>query len=377
MATSLRPPFVKTSFNPPRSRRRLQSGVSKTAAGTVSDRGVAADAMVTEAGADSPVLRVAGLRTELRVGGAWCAAVDDVSFAIGRSETLALVGESGSGKSMTALSVMGLVPHPAGRIAAGSVRLAGTELIGLPEAALARLRGDRMAMIFQDPMTSLNPVMTVGRQVAESLRIHRGLRRAEAEARALAMLEEVKIPSAARRFHDFPHQFSGGMRQRVMIALALACEPALLLADEPTTALDVTIQAEVLALLGDLQRRHGMAMLFITHNLGVVAQIADRVAVMYAGQIVEEAGVDAIFAAPAHPYTRALFAAIPDLEQGARTLAAIPGRVPALGSMPPGCRFAPRCPLARAGCDRPQVLAPAGEGHFARCHVATGVEPPG
>ena len=322
----------------------------------------------------APVLAVTDLRTEFRIAGAWHAAVDGVSFAIGRQETLALVGESGCGKSITALSVMGLVPRPAGRIAAGSIRLEGQELRGLPERALERLRGDRMAMVFQDPMTSLNPVMPVGVQVAEGLRLHRNLPRAEAEARACALLEEVRIPSAPRRFHDYPHQFSGGMRQRVMIALALACDPALLLADEPTTALDVTIQAEVLALLADLKRRHGMAMLFITHNLGVVAQIADRVAVMYAGQIVEQAEVGAIFAAPAHPYTRALFAAIPDLERADQALAAIPGRVPPLDAMPRGCRFAPRCALARAGCERPQVLAPAAAGHLARCHVATGVE---
>ena len=189
------------------------------------------------------------------------------------------------------------------------------------------------------------------------------------------MLDEVKIPSAARRFHEYPHQFSGGMRQRVMIAMALACEPAVLLADEPTTALDVTIQAQVLGLLADLKERHGMAMLFITHNLGVVAQIADRVAVMYAGQIVEQAAVGAIFARPAHPYTRALFAAIPRMDRDAQELAAIPGRVPPLDAMPEGCRFAPRCPLVREGCERPQVLAPFAEGHLARCHVATGDSP--
>jgi oligopeptide/dipeptide ABC transporter ATP-binding protein len=220
-------------------------------------------------------------------------------------------------------------------------------------------------------MTSLNPVMTIGDQVAEALILHRGLSRAEADRQALAMLEEVKIPSAARRFHDYPHQFSGGMRQRVMIAIALACEPALLLADEPTTALDVTIQAQVLGLLADLKARHGMAMLFITHNLGVVAQIADRVAVMYAGQIVEQGPVARLFAAPAHPYTRALFAAIPRMDLDEQALAAIPGRVPPLDAMPEGCRFAPRCPLARSTCAAPQVLRPAGEGHLARCHVAT------
>jgi peptide/nickel transport system ATP-binding protein len=221
-------------------------------------------------------------------------------------------------------------------------------------------------------MTSLNPVMTVGDQVAEALRLHRGLSRGDAAKRALAALEEVRIPSAASRFHEYPHQFSGGMRQRVMIAMALACEPALLLADEPTTALDVTIQAEMLGLLADLRARHGMAVLFITHNLGVVAQIADTVAVMYAGQIVETGKVGALFANPAHPYTRALFAAIPRMDLDGQGLNSIPGRVPPLDDMPAGCRFAPRCPLVRAGCERPQELAPFGPGHLARCHVATG-----
>ncbi len=318
------------------------------------------------------VLDIQGLRTEFRIGGAWRAAVDGVSLTIDAGETLALVGESGCGKSMLALSVMGLVPAPAGRIGAGQVLLDGADLLPLPEPALEHLRGNRMAMIFQEPMTSLNPVMTIGNQVAESLRIHRRLSRAEAAAKALAVLDEVKIPSAAARFHDYPHQFSGGMRQRVMIALALACDPALLLADEPTTALDVTIQAQVLGLLADLRAKHGMAVLFITHNLGVVAQIADRVAVMYAGQIVETGDVHELFARPAHPYTRALFTAIPRMDVDGQDLAAIPGRVPPLDAMPPGCRFQPRCPLSRAGCEQPQVLAEAAPAHLARCHVATG-----
>ena len=321
---------------------------------------------------DGAALRVERLRTEFRIQGAWHAAVDGISFSIARRETLALVGESGCGKSITALSVMGLVPRPQGRIAAGNILLDGTDLTKLPEAALEKLRGARVAMIFQEPMTSLNPVMTIGAQVAEALITHQGLSRRAAEAKALAVLDEVKIPSATARFHEYPHQFSGGMRQRVMIAMAIACEPAVLLADEPTTALDVTIQAQVLGLLADLRERHGMAMLFITHNLGVVAQIADRVAVMYAGQIVEQATVAAIFARPAHPYTRALFAAIPRLDLPEQALASIPGRVPPLNDMPAGCRFAPRCPLARADCERPQVLAPLGDGHLARCHVATG-----
>jgi len=296
--------------------------------------------------------------------------VDDVSFQLAPRETLALVGESGCGKSITALSVMGLVPRPQGRIAAGRIVLDGTELTALREPALEKLRGARVAMIFQEPMTSLNPVMTIGAQVAESLTVHRGLSRRDAEAKALAVLEEVKIPSPARRFHEYPHQFSGGMRQRVMIAMAIACAPSVLLADEPTTALDVTIQAQVLGLLADLRHAHGMAMLFITHNLGVVAQIADRVAVMYAGQIVETGPVEAIFAAPAHPYTRALFAAIPRLDVPDQALSAIPGRVPPLDAMPGGCRFAPRCQLAQAGCDQPQVLRPIAETHTVRCWQA-------
>lgn len=318
-----------------------------------------------------PVLSVEDLRVEFRIRAEWYPAVDGVSFTLGRNETLALVGESGCGKSVTALSIMGLVPEPQGRVSAGHILLDGTDLRTLDETKFEALRGDRMAMIFQEPMTSLNPVMSIGAQVAEALRVHRGLSRADAEAKALAVLEEVKIPSATQRFHDYPHQFSGGMRQRVMIAMALACEPALLLADEPTTALDVTIQAQVLGLLADLKARHGMAMLFITHNLGVVAQIADRVAVMYAGQIVEEVSVQEIFARPAHPYTRALFSAIPRMDRAEQSLAAIPGRVPPLNDMPKGCRFAPRCPLRREGCEAPQVLATAAPRHLARCHVAT------
>jgi len=319
-----------------------------------------------------PVLSVEGLRTEFRIGGGWHPAVDDVSFRLGWRETLALVGESGCGKSLTALSIMGLVPKPAGRIGAGQILLHGRDLVPLRESELEEIRGDEVAMIFQEPMTSLNPVMTIGAQVAEGLRIHKSLTRTEANRQALSVLEEVKIPSAARRFHDYPHQFSGGMRQRVMIAVALACEPVLLLADEPTTALDVTIQAQALGLLADLKERHGMAMLFITHNLGVVAQIADRVAVMYAGQIVEQAPVGKIFAHPSHPYTRALFEAIPRMDRPPQSLAAIPGRVPALDAMPRGCRFAPRCGLARAGCEQPQILVDVESGHQARCHVATG-----
>jgi oligopeptide/dipeptide ABC transporter ATP-binding protein len=321
----------------------------------------------------TPALTIRGLRTEFRINGRWHAAVRDLSLDLMRDETLALVGESGCGKSVTALSVMGLVQPPYGRVARGRIVLDERDLTGMSEAEMQHIRGNRMAMIFQEPMTSLNPVMTVGDQVAESLRIHRHMDRKAAMERARELFEEVKIPSAAQRLTEYPHQFSGGMRQRVMIAIALACNPAVLLADEPTTALDVTIQAQVLGLLADLRRIHGTAVLFITHNLGVVAQIADRVAVMYAGEIVEQGPVEAIFANPQHPYTRALFAAIPRLDTPDQALAAIPGRVPPLDAMPQGCRFAPRCPLKRGGCEAEQALAEVAPGHAARCHVATGM----
>ncbi len=317
-----------------------------------------------------PVLEIRNLRTVFRAGSSEVAAVDDVSLSVARGETLALVGESGCGKSMTALSVMRLVPSPPGRIAEGAIRLEGHDLFDLADSQIEKLRGDRMAMIFQEPMTSLNPVMTIGAQLAEPLRIHRGLSGAAAHAQVLRLLEEVKIPSASRRLQNYPHEFSGGMRQRVMIAMALACEPALLLADEPTTALDVTIQAEILALLGDLQKRRGMAMLFITHNLGVVAEIADRVAVMYAGQIVEQGSALDIFRSPAHPYTRALFSSVPRVDVAAQDLVAIPGQVPSLVDMPAGCRFRSRCSLAREGCEQKQALGRVGCDHSVRCQVA-------
>ncbi len=319
-----------------------------------------------------PALALDTLRTEFRLGGAWRPAVDGVSFDLAEGETLALVGESGCGKSVTALSIMGLLPERAARVS-GSARVGGVDVVSCSRRQLERLRGDTVAMVFQDPMTGLNPVMPIGAQVAESLLVHRGLSRKAARQAAIAVLDEVKIPSASQRYGDYPHQFSGGMRQRVMIALAVACNPAVLLADEPTTALDVTIQAQVLGLLADLKARHGMAMLFITHNLGVVAQITDRVAIMYAGQIVEQAPVAAIFARPAHPYTSALFAAIPRMDRPTADLAAIPGRVPPLTAMPPGCRFQPRCPAARPGCEQPQRLLDAAPGHLVRCHVATGM----
>jgi len=319
-----------------------------------------------------PILAVENLVTAFRSGGGEHAAVRNVSFALASNETLAIVGESGCGKSVTALSIMGLVPVANGRIVAGHIRFAGRDLVGLPDEEMRKIRGDRISMIFQEPMTSLNPVLTVGFQIAEALRYHRGMDRGSARRAALELLDQVKIPAARQRFGDYPHQFSGGMRQRVMIAIALACRPALLLADEPTTALDVTIQAQVLSLLAELKSTYGMAMIFITHNLGVVASIADRVAVMYAGEIVEIAPVDTLFAAPAHPYTELLLRSIPRVDQDAPRLSTIPGQVPSIAAMPPGCRFAPRCPLRIAICsERDPVLAPVADlpNHEARCWV--------
>jgi peptide/nickel transport system ATP-binding protein len=319
-----------------------------------------------------PALVVENLTTEFRIGGTWYPAVRGVGFTLGRNETLALVGESGCGKSITALSIIGLVPRANGRVSSGRVLLGGRDLLSLDEREMEKIRGNRISMIFQEPMTSLNPVLPVGFQVAEALRYHTDLAPSAARARALELLEHVKIPSAARRFGDYPHQFSGGMRQRVMIAVALACGPEVLLADEPTTALDVTIQAQVLALLADLKASDGMAMIFITHNLGVVASIADRVAVMYAGDIVELAGVDELFAHPTHPYTEALLRSIPRVDRDALDLKPIPGQVPPITAMPAGCRYADRCPLRIARCSievPPLAPVPGLSGHQARCWV--------
>jgi peptide/nickel transport system ATP-binding protein len=321
---------------------------------------------------DAPILAVENLVTAFRGDGGEHAAVRDVSFTVRRNETLAIVGESGCGKSVTALSVMGLVPAANGRIVDGRIRFAGRDLVGLSEDEMRKIRGDRISMIFQEPMTSLNPVLTIGFQVAEAFRYHRGMGRGAAGAAALDLLEQVKIPSAAQRFGDYPHQFSGGMRQRVMIAMALACRPQLLLADEPTTALDVTIQAQVLSLLAELKTAYGMAMIFITHNLGVVASIADRVAVMYAGEIVEIAPVDELFARPTHPYTELLLRSIPRVDRDASDLSTIPGQVPSIAAMPAGCRFAPRCPLREPVCTarNPLLVAAAGApDHDVRCWV--------
>ncbi|MBK9132492.1 MAG: ABC transporter ATP-binding protein [Gammaproteobacteria bacterium] len=317
-----------------------------------------------------PLLRVEGLRTRFETRAGVLHAVDDVSFDIRRGETFALLGESGCGKSMTALSLMRLVPAPAGRVVGGRVLLGGEDLLGLSEAAMRRVRGKRIAMIFQEPMTSLNPVLTIGEQIAESLRRHRGLKGAAVTRTVLELLDAVGIADPAQREREYPHQLSGGMKQRVMIAIALAGEPDLLIADEPTTALDVTIQAQVLALLRRLQRERGMAILLITHDLGVVSEMADQVAVMYAGQIVEQSARGPFFAAPRHPYSRKLFESLPEIEKRAQPLAVIPGMVPSLARTFTACRFAERCDFAWQTCREvmPRWIR-VSEGQAARCHL--------
>ena len=306
----------------------------------------------------SPLLEVEGLRLAFALGRGTVYPVDGVSFSIARGETLALVGESGCGKSLTSLALLRLVPPP-GQIEDGArISLDGTDLLALKESEMRAVRGGRIGMVFQDPMTSLNPVFTVGDQVAETIRAHRKATSREAKDRAIALLGEVGIPDPGLRYSAYPHQLSGGLRQRVMIAIALAADPELLIADEPTTALDVTVQAQILELLATLRRDRGMSVLLITHDLGVVAGRADRVAVMYAGQIVETADTTTLFRAPSHPYTRALFASIPRLDHAREKLRSIPGSVPQPGAWPAGCRFHPRCPemLQRCPSDVPPVF---------------------
>ena len=316
------------------------------------------------------LLTVRDLQVRFGTGEGAVRAVDGISLEIDRGETLALLGESGCGKSMTALALLRLLPQPAGHIAGGQVLLEGQDLLALPEMAMRRVRGGRIAMIFQEPMTSLNPVMTVGRQIGEVLAAHMGLKGGAARSRAAELLDLVGIPDPARRVDEYPHQLSGGMKQRVMIAMALAGEPDLLIADEPTTALDVTIQAQVLELMRRIQQETGMAMLLITHDLGVVAGMADRVAVMYAGQIVEQAGRQAFFDEPRHPYSRKLFAALPDMDKRDRPLTVIPGTVPPLNQRFHACRFAERCESAWQVCREvePAWLEDA-DGRGVRCHL--------
>jgi peptide/nickel transport system ATP-binding protein len=318
----------------------------------------------------TPLLEVDDLRVAFATPRGPARAVDGISFAVQAGQTLCVVGESGSGKSVTALAVMGLLASPPASVS-GRIRFEGRDLVGLAPRALADLRGDRLAMIFQEPMTSLNPAFTVGSQLAEVLVRHRGMDARAARDASVEMLRTVRIPAPEQRFDDFPHRMSGGMRQRVMIAMALLCRPALLIADEPTTALDVTIQAQVLALMRRLGRETGTATVLITHDLGVVAQMADRVAVMYAGQVVEQAPVDALFRMPQHPYTVGLMGAIPSMAAPRARLAAIEGMVPAATAMPAGCRFASRCPFADAHC-RAQAppLREIVPGHASRCWKA-------
>ncbi|WP_050419869.1 ABC transporter ATP-binding protein [Bradyrhizobium tropiciagri] len=318
------------------------------------------------------VLDVKNLQTVFFTNSGLFRAVDDVSFSVRRGETLAIVGESGCGKSVSALSIMRLVPDPPGRIVGGSVTLEGTDLLKLDDAAMRSIRGNRISMIFQEPMTSLNPVMRIGDQIIEAVRLHQKVSSKEAWKQAVDMLRLVRIPEPERRAQEYPHQLSGGMRQRAMIAMALACRPALLIADEPTTALDVTIQAQILALIVDLQQRLGTGLILITHDLGVVAQTAQRVIVMYAGKKIEEATVESLFETPLHPYTRGLMASIPavpspDAKEDVR-LVEIPGMVPSLTRLPPGCAFAPRCKLAVDRCR--QEYPPLDEvksNHWAAC----------
>ena len=319
------------------------------------------------------LLQVENLRLAFDLAGGTVYPVDGVSFSIARGETLALVGESGCGKSLTSLALLRLVPPP-GRIAEGSqITLDGGDLLSLREADMRAVRGGRIGMVFQDPMTSLNPVFTVGDQVSETIRAHRKATAREAKDRAISLLGEVGIPDPGLRYSSYPHQLSGGLRQRVMIAIALAADPELLVADEPTTALDVTVQAQILELLDRLRRDRGMSVLLITHDLGVVAGRADRVAVMYAGQIVETADTATLFREPAHPYTRALFASMPRLDHARERLSPIPGTVPVPGAWPSGCRFHPRCPemLQRCPADVPPVFG-LRDGCSSRCWLVEG-----
>ncbi|MBI4558908.1 MAG: ABC transporter ATP-binding protein [Candidatus Hydrogenedentes bacterium] len=317
---------------------------------------------------DAPVLSIRDLRTYFKMDAGEARAVDGVSLDIPAGKTLALVGESGCGKSVTALSILRLVPDPPGRIVSGEIFYKGTDLVGLPETKMREIRGSAVSMVFQEPMTSLNPVFRVGNQIAAAVRLHRDLSRKDARAETVRLLAEVGIPSPEDRVDDYPHQMSGGMRQRVMIAMALACNPDLLIADEPTTALDVTIQAQILDLLRKLQAQRGMAILLITHDLGIVAENAHEVAIMYAGKIVEHASVHELFTNPRHPYTLGLFESRPRVGDMRQRLLAISGQVPAATNFPPACRFHPRCPYVIDVCRREEpVFEEVAEGHWAAC----------
>ncbi|MGI8586485.1 MAG: ABC transporter ATP-binding protein [Chloroflexia bacterium] len=317
----------------------------------------------------SVLLQVKDLQTQFFTQDGVVNAVNGVSFDLYEEETLGIVGESGSGKSVTALSLMGLIPQPPGKIVGGEVLFKGQNLVGLPEDEMRKIRGKEIAMIFQDPMTSLNPVLKISRQIGESLQLHMGMNRSAANKRTIELLKLVGIPSAADRLNDYPHQFSGGMRQRVMIAMALSCNPKLLIADEPTTALDVTIQAQILDLIKRLKREFGTAVIMITHDLGVVAGMCDRVQVMYAGHLVEQASVEQLYADPRHPYTLGLIRSVPRLDEARKErLEPIPGLPPDLVNVPPGCPFYPRCSFHMPVClDQRPLLRPVDAQHNAAC----------
>jgi peptide/nickel transport system ATP-binding protein len=324
-----------------------------------------------------PILDIQGLKTHFKTDDGWLHAVDGVDIAIDAGETVCVVGESGCGKSVTAKTVMKLIDMPPGKIVAGHVLWKGRDLVPLDADEMQKIRAKEIAIVFQEPMTSLNPVFTVGEQIAESVRLHEGLSKKDALDRAVQMLKLVNIPTPDKRVRDYPHQFSGGMRQRVMIAIALACNPQLLIADEPTTALDVTIQAQILELMQELKDRLGMAVMLITHAMGVVAEVAQRVVVMYAGKVVEEAPVRELFARPRHPYTQGLIRSIPRIDMAASAaghrvrLEAIPGTVPKLVAPKPGCRFASRCRLAEAACSEADPpLREIAPGHKVACFLA-------
>jgi oligopeptide transport system ATP-binding protein len=343
--------------------------------------------MTDEENTTSPLLAVEDLHVEFRSRGRSVQAVNGLSYTLEEGETLAILGESGSGKSVAAQAVMGILDTPPAYVTKGSVRFRGTELLGLPEKRRRAYRGAKIAMIFQDALSALNPVHRVGDQIAEMLTVHRKVGRGDARRRAVELMDRVRIPSAAARVNDFPHQFSGGMRQRVMIAMALALEPDVLIADEPTTALDVTVQAQIMRLLSELQDEMRMGLILITHDLGVVADVADRIALMYAGRVVEEAGVEDLYARPAHPYAEGLLASVPRIDVRGRELTPIKGAPPNLAAIPSGCPFHPRCPRARDRCStevpelrpvragesapdrsgaRPGALSP----HRSACHYA-------
>lgn len=315
----------------------------------------------------SPLLEIEDLRTEIQVDGQWLPVVDGVTYSVKPGETLGLVGESGSGKSVSAMTLMGFIGRRRGQRVSGRASFRGRDLLGLSERELGRMRGNDIAMVFQEPMTSLDPSFKVGNQIAEGIRLHQGVSKDEAMRRAVEAMDKVRIPNAKVRAESYPHEFSGGMRQRVLIAMAIANDPALLIADEPTTALDVSVQAQILALLAEMRDELGLAMIFITHNMGVVADICDRVAVMYAGQIVESGEVRQTFADPQHPYTSRLLASMPRLRGERTSLEWIPGTPPRPAEFAAGCRFAPRCAHAQAQCLEPTTLAVVGDGRVNRC----------